>query len=142
LRRALVDGFGRRPRQAGHLPWRRRIFAPARKWSGASSWARPGPPGTRRGRRLHSGAGAFSGGFESTPSAYLFRVVGISSFGFQEYDARLAFIPLEDAKRLGNARQSIFGVEMRFTDPMLALRVEEAVEARLGPTGASSTGRP
>jgi lipoprotein-releasing system permease protein len=75
----------------------------------------------------------FSGGIESTPSAYAFKVVGITSFGFQEYDARLAFIPLEDAKRLGNARQSIFGVELRFTDAMLALRMEEAVEARLGP---------
>jgi lipoprotein-releasing system permease protein len=90
--------------------------------------------------RVHAAVGdciqvlvPFSGGFESTPSAYTFRVVGISSFGFQEYDARLAFIPLEDAKRLGNARQSIFGVEMRFTDPMVALRVEEEVEARLGP---------
>jgi lipoprotein-releasing system permease protein len=90
--------------------------------------------------RVHAAVGdciqvlvPFSGGFESTPSAYVFKVVGISSFGFQEYDARLAFIPLEDAKRLGNARQSIFGVEMRFTDPMAALRVEEEVEARLGP---------
>jgi lipoprotein-releasing system permease protein len=75
----------------------------------------------------------FSGGIESTPSAYAFRVVGISSFGFQEYDARLAFIPLEDARRLGNARQSIFGIELRFADPMLALRMEAAVENRLGP---------
>ncbi len=75
----------------------------------------------------------FSGGIESTPSAYAFRVVGLSSFGFQEYDARLAFIPIEDAKRLGNARQSIFGVELRFSDPMQALRAEPAVEARLGP---------
>jgi lipoprotein-releasing system permease protein len=90
--------------------------------------------------RVHAAVGdciqvlvPFSGGFESTPSAYTFKVVGVSSFGFQEYDARLAFIPLEDAKRLGNARQSIFGVEMRFTDPMVALRVEEEVEARLGP---------
>lgn len=90
--------------------------------------------------RVHAGVGdciqvlvPFSGGFESTPSAYAFRVVGLTSFGFQEYDARLGFIPLEDAKRLGNARQSIFGVELRFTDPMLALRLEEAVEQRLGP---------
>ncbi len=75
----------------------------------------------------------FSGGMESIPSAYTFRVVGISSFGFQEYDARLAFIPIEDAKRLGNARQSIFGVELRFDDPMQALKMEDAVEARLGP---------
>lgn len=75
----------------------------------------------------------FSGGMESIPSAYTFRVVGISSFGFQEYDARLAFIPIEDAKRLGNARQSIFGVELRFDDPMQALKMEDVVEARLGP---------
>lgn len=91
-------------------------------------------------RRVHARVGdciqvlvPFSGGFESTPSAYAFRVVGLTSFGFQEYDARLGFIPLEDAKRLGNARQSIFGVELRFSDPMLALRVEDAVEQRLGP---------
>ena len=96
--------------------------------------------GNELAHRVHAALGdciqvlvPFSGGFESTPSAYIFRVVGISSFGFQEYDARLAFIPIEDAKRLGNARQSIFGVEMRFTDPMLALRVEEQIEARLGP---------
>jgi lipoprotein-releasing system permease protein len=75
----------------------------------------------------------FSGAIESTPSAYAFRVVGVVSFGFQEYDAHLGFIAIEDAKRLGNARQSIFGVELRFTDPMLALRLEPEVEARLGP---------
>jgi lipoprotein-releasing system permease protein len=75
----------------------------------------------------------FSGGMESVPSAYYFRVVGLSSFGFQEYDARLAFIPLEDAKRLGNARQSIFGLELRFADPMQALKMEDAIEERLGP---------
>jgi lipoprotein-releasing system permease protein len=74
----------------------------------------------------------FSGGVESIPSAYFFQVVGITSFGFQEYDARLAFVPIEDAKRLGNARQSIFGVELRFADPMQALRAESAVEERLG----------
>jgi lipoprotein-releasing system permease protein len=75
----------------------------------------------------------FSGAIESTPSAYTFRVVGLAAFGFQEYDTRLGFIPLEDASRLGNARQSIFGVELRFSDPMLALRLEEEVETRLGP---------
>jgi lipoprotein-releasing system permease protein len=91
-------------------------------------------------RRVHAKVGdciqvlvPFSGGIESVPSAYSFRVVGLSSFGFQEYDARLAFIPLEDAKRLGNARQSIFGVELRFADPMQALKVESQVEDRLGP---------
>jgi lipoprotein-releasing system permease protein len=75
----------------------------------------------------------FSGGIDSAPSAYAFRVVGIFSYGFQEYDARLAIIPIEDAERLGNARQSIFGVEVRFADPMQALTMEDEVEARLGP---------
>ncbi|MBN2577000.1 MAG: ABC transporter permease [Deltaproteobacteria bacterium] len=91
-------------------------------------------------RKLHKAVGdcvqvlvPFSGVIESTPSAYTFRVVGMTSFGFQEYDAHLGFIPLEDAERLGNARQSIFGVELRFSDAMLALRMEEEVENRLGP---------
>jgi lipoprotein-releasing system permease protein len=90
--------------------------------------------------RVHAAVGdcvqvlvPFSGDVDSAPSAYAFRVVGIFSFGFQEYDARLAFIPLEDARRLGNARQSIFGVEVRFADPMQALTVEEDVQTRLGP---------
>ncbi|MGD0838720.1 MAG: FtsX-like permease family protein [Polyangia bacterium] len=95
--------------------------------------------GAELAHRVHAAVGdciqvlvPFSGGFESVPSAYRFRVVGISSFGFQEYDARLAFIPLEDAKRLGNARQSIFGVELRFTSAMQALAAESKVEERLG----------
>jgi lipoprotein-releasing system permease protein len=75
----------------------------------------------------------FSGGIDSAPSAYTFRVVGISSLGFHEYDARLAYINLEDARRMGNARQSIFGVELRFADPMQAIRIEPEVERRLGP---------
>lgn len=96
--------------------------------------------GAELARKVHAKVGdciqvlvPFSGAIESVPSAYAFRVVGVASFGFQEYDAHLGFIPIEDAKRLGNARQSIFGVELRFSDPMLALRMEEQVEAQLGP---------
>jgi lipoprotein-releasing system permease protein len=96
--------------------------------------------GSELAHRLHSRVGAclqvlvpFSGGIDSAPSAYTFRVVGISSLGFHEYDARLAYINLEDARRMGNARQSIFGVELRFADPMQAVRIEPEVERRLGP---------
>jgi lipoprotein-releasing system permease protein len=53
--------------------------------------------------------------------------------GFNEYDSRLAFVNLDDARRLANARQSVFGVELRFRDPMLALSSQEEVERRLGP---------
>ena len=96
--------------------------------------------GAELARKVHASVGdciqvlvPFSGAIESTPSAYAFRVVGLAAFGFQEYDAHLGFIPLEDARRLGNARQSIFGLELRFTDAMLALRMEDEVETRLGP---------
>jgi lipoprotein-releasing system permease protein len=96
--------------------------------------------GSELAHRLHSRIGdclqilvPFSGGIDSAPSAYTFRVVGVSSLGFHEYDARLAFINLEDARRMGNARQSIFGVELRFADPMEAVRIEPEVERRLGP---------
>jgi lipoprotein-releasing system permease protein len=96
--------------------------------------------GSELARRLHSRVGdclqvlvPFSGGIESAPSAYTFRVVGVSSLGFHEYDARLAYINLEDARRMGNARQSIFGVELRFADPMQAVRIEPEVERKLGP---------
>jgi lipoprotein-releasing system permease protein len=96
--------------------------------------------GSELAHRLHSRVGdclqvlvPFSGGIDSAPSAYTFRVVGISSLGFHEYDARLAYINLEDARRMGNARQSIFGVELRFADPMQAVRIEPEVERRLGP---------
>jgi lipoprotein-releasing system permease protein len=96
--------------------------------------------GSDLARRVHAKVGdciqilvPFSGGFDSGPSAYAFKVVGITEFGFQEYDARLGFIPIADAKRLGNARQSIFGVELRFADPMQALRLEPLVESHLGP---------
>ena len=75
----------------------------------------------------------FSGGFESAPSDYTFKVVGIFAFGFNEYDARLGIIHLDDARALGNARQSIFGEELRFDDPMEALTLEPQVEAMLGP---------
>ena len=96
--------------------------------------------GNELARRLHSRVGEclqvlvpFSGGIDSAPSAYTFRVVGISSLGFHEYDARLAYINLEDARHMGNARQSIFGVELRFADPMQAVRIEPEVERRPGP---------
>jgi lipoprotein-releasing system permease protein len=70
---------------------------------------------------------------DGSPTARPFMVVGIFEMGFQEYDARLAFINLEDARRLANARQSVFGVELRFNDPMLAMKLQDEVQRRLGP---------
>jgi lipoprotein-releasing system permease protein len=70
---------------------------------------------------------------QGTPNHFPFKVVGIFRMNFNEYDARLAFVPLEDARRLGNARQSVFGIELRFTDPLLALGMQDEIERRLGP---------
>jgi lipoprotein-releasing system permease protein len=70
---------------------------------------------------------------DGSPTAMPFKVVGTFRMGFHEYDARLAFISLEDARRLGNARQSVFGVELRFVDPTMAMTASEEVERRLGP---------
>jgi lipoprotein-releasing system permease protein len=97
--------------------------------------------GAELARKTHAKVGQclsvlvpFSGGeADASPTAFPFRVVGIFQMGFQEYDARLAFINLEDARRLGNARQSVFGVELRFSDPMLAMSLQDEVERRLGP---------
>lgn len=75
----------------------------------------------------------YTGGIDSAPASYQFRVLGTFSLGFHEYDARLAFISIEDARRLGNARDSIFGLELRFADPLAAMKIQEEVERRLGP---------
>lgn len=74
-----------------------------------------------------------TGSTDEAPTPFHFKVVGIFQMGFNEYDSRLAFVNLEDARRLGNARQSVFGVELRFSDPMLALSSQDEVERRLGP---------
>jgi lipoprotein-releasing system permease protein len=97
--------------------------------------------GTELARKTHAKVGdcilvlvPFSNGAaDASPSAHPFKVVGIFQMGFQEYDARLAFINLEDARRLANARQSVFGVELRFRDPGMAMSLADEVERRLGP---------
>jgi len=70
---------------------------------------------------------------DSTVPSYPFKVVGIFHLGFNEYDSRLAYVNIEDAKRLAGARQSIFGIELRFEDPIKALGLVETAENLLGP---------
>jgi lipoprotein-releasing system permease protein len=96
--------------------------------------------GSELARKTHAKVGQclsvlvpFSGGEVDASPPFPFRVVGIFQMGFQEYDARLAFINLEDARRLANARQSVFGVELRFRDPMMAMTLQDEVAHRLGP---------
>jgi lipoprotein-releasing system permease protein len=73
----------------------------------------------------------FSADGAPTPPAFLFKVVGLFRMGFNEYDTRLAYVSLADARRIANARGSVFGVEMRFADPLVALRMTPEVKRRL-----------
>jgi lipoprotein-releasing system permease protein len=74
----------------------------------------------------------FSTAAGEAPPSYLFKVVGLFRMGFHEYDTRLAYVSLADAGRLANARRLVSGVELRFTDPILALGSVKEVKRRLG----------
>ena len=69
---------------------------------------------------------------DAQPVSYKFAVVGLFRLGFHEYDTRLAYVSLQDARRLGGARPTLFGVELRFDNPVRALDAEKEVIARLG----------
>ena len=73
----------------------------------------------------------FSADGASTPPAFLFKVVGLFRMGFNEYDTRLAYVSLADARKIANARGSVFGVELRFKDPLMALQMTQEVKRRL-----------
>ncbi len=68
---------------------------------------------------------------DAAPPSFVFRVVGLFRMGFNEYDTRLAYVSLEDAHRLESARGSVFGIELRFSDPHLALTQVKEVKRRL-----------
>jgi lipoprotein-releasing system permease protein len=73
----------------------------------------------------------FSSTGATTPPSFLFKVVGQFRMGFHEYDTRLAYVSLADARKIANARGSVFGVELRFKDPLIALRMTREVARRL-----------
>ena len=74
----------------------------------------------------------FSSGATDAPVSYQFKVTGIFRMGFNEYDTRLAYVSIADAQRLANVRRLVSGVELRFSDPMLALTMGKEVQRRLG----------
>lgn len=68
---------------------------------------------------------------DATPTSFLFKVVGRFRMGFNEYDTRLAYVSLADARKVATARQSVFGVELRFADPHRAIAMAKEVRQRL-----------
>ncbi len=73
----------------------------------------------------------FSNAGDAAPPSFLFKVVGRFQMGFNEYDTRLAYVSLADARKLASARQSVFGVELRFADPQQAIPMAKEVRRRL-----------
>ena len=73
----------------------------------------------------------FSESNGTVPPSFLFRVVGRFRMGFNEYDTRLAYVSLDDARKLGSVRQSVFGVELRFADANQAIGMAKEVRRRL-----------
>jgi lipoprotein-releasing system permease protein len=130
LRRALVEGSVE--------DLRRPASCPAMVPGGAPSDAGRIALGAELAHRLRLKIGdcvpimvPFSEAGDITPPSFLFRVVGIFRMGFNEYDTRLAYISLQDARRLSSVRQSVFGVELRFSDPRQALGMANEVKRRL-----------
>ncbi len=69
---------------------------------------------------------------DAQPMAFSFEVVGLFRLGFHEYDTRLAYVGMEDARRIGEARPMLFGVELRFEDPSRVRTAEPEVIERVG----------
>ena len=94
--------------------------------------------GAELAHRIHARVGEcvpimvpFSLNDAAAPPSFVFRVVGLFRMGFNEYDTRLAYVSLEDAHRLESARGSVFGIELRFSDPHFALTQVKEVKRRL-----------
>ena len=95
--------------------------------------------GAELARKLRVGRGdcisimvPFSSGAADAPVSYLFKVTGIFRMGFNEYDTRLAYVSIADAQRLASVRRLVSGVELRFSDPMMALSASTDIQNRLG----------
>lgn len=73
----------------------------------------------------------FSSAEGTAPPSFLFKVVGLFRMGFNEYDTRLAYVSLTDARKIASARGSVFGIELRFADPHRALTMSKEVKRRL-----------
>jgi lipoprotein-releasing system permease protein len=143
LRRALIDGAVEDLAKPAHCP----VAGGSRAAAGGVLGAQGSPGVDAAGRiilgvelahRLRLKVGdcvsimvPFSSAGDLAPPSFLFKVVGRFQMGFNEYDTRLAYVSLEDARKLASARQSVFGVELRFKDPQTAIPMAKEVRRRL-----------
>jgi lipoprotein-releasing system permease protein len=73
----------------------------------------------------------FSDVGDMAPPSFLFKVIGRFRMGFNDYDTRLGYVSIDDARKVASARQSVFGVELRFADPLQAIPMAAEVRRRL-----------
>jgi lipoprotein-releasing system permease protein len=66
------------------------------------------------------------------PRIRTFRVAGINTTGMYEYDASLAFIPLEAAQKLLGIGDRVHGLELKVSDIYGADRLARAIQKELG----------
>lgn len=106
--------------------------------SSSASSASSSPSGARgagRGAPLDGGADPWSATGGATTS-HTFRVVGVFSAGYDEYDSRFAYLHLDDAERLFGTQDNVRGFELKVRDPdqadRLAPQVGSAIKWGLG----------
>ncbi|MCB9593933.1 MAG: ABC transporter permease [Sandaracinaceae bacterium] len=71
-------------------------------------------------------------GRSSAPRSREYRVIGVFSAGFQEYDTRLVYVDLYEAQRFFEHGDSVTGVEIRLHDLEQAPTVSRRLERVLG----------
>ncbi len=69
---------------------------------------------------------------QRTPTSGYFRVRGIFSAGFHEYDSRLAYLDLPVAQRFFGLGDSVTGIEVAVTDPLQANVIAERIKKTIG----------
>ncbi len=67
-----------------------------------------------------------------TPTTRPFRVVGVFSAGFHEYDARLAYLEMSVAQRFFGSGDAVLGIEVAVDDALAAGDVAARMRAVLG----------
>lgn len=75
---------------------------------------------------------SFSGESVRAPVAKQFRVVGIFDAGFDQYDAKLAYVDLYQAQQFHDAGDSVTGIEMKVDDIDEAREIARGIDRRLG----------
>ncbi|NCQ59628.1 MAG: ABC transporter permease [Myxococcales bacterium] len=74
----------------------------------------------------------FSNQEDRAPQSRDFRVIGVFSAGFQEYDSGLVYVDLYEAERFFNRGDSVTGVELRLHDLDQSREVARKLERELG----------